>query len=166
MSRDLGDKLIFVNRTRVELRDLIVFGCTLHSVVPEGAHLTNDFALIECRTVRDHSAEHRKVAQWLEENLAEIAKSQPGCRIVIVTHYATAFEEASYQRHRQSTYRYCFRGNTLEQFDNWKCADQVTHWIFGHTHYNARFAHGDTLVVSNQPNDNDCLRKYDPLATI
>jgi len=68
--------------------------------------------------------------------MAEIAESQPGSRIVVVTHYAPAFEEASRPRHRQSPYRYCFSSNTLEQFENWKGAAQVAHWIFGYTHYN------------------------------
>lgn len=118
MSQDLGDKFIFLNRTRVDLEDVTILGCTLHSLIPEGAHLTNDFAQIDSWTGGDHNTEHRKDARWLEKNLAEIAKSQPGRLIVIVTHNAPAFEEASHPIHRQSLYRYCFSSNTLEQFND------------------------------------------------
>ncbi|GAB7333868.1 hypothetical protein MBLNU13_g05988t2 [Cladosporium sp. NU13] len=166
MSQDLGDKYILMNRTRVDLGNVIILGCTMHSLIPEGAHLTNDFAQIEGWTVADHCAEYHRDVQWLEETLNEIARSQPERPIVIGTHYAPVFEEANHPRLRQSPYRYCFSSNTLEQFKTWKGADQVTHWIFGHTHYHTIFTCGDTLVVSNQPNDHDCLRKFDPEATI
>lgn len=166
MGQGLGDKFTLLNRTRVDLEDVVVLGCTLHSLIPEGAHLTNDFAQIEGWTVADHNAEHHRDLQWLRVSLDEIARSQPGRRIVIVTHYAPAFEEANHPRLRQSPYRHCFSSNTLKQFKKWRGANQVTHWIFGHTHYNTAFTCGDTMVVSNQPNDNDCLRKFDSEATV
>lgn len=166
ISQHLGDNFVFLNRTRVDLEDAIILGCTLHSHIPERAHLTNDFAQIKGWTVAEHNAEHQRDLQWLEQALGEVAETRPGSRVVIVTHYAPAFKETNLPRFRQSPYRYCFGSNTLQQFKNWKGADQVTHWIFGHTHYNTVFACGDTVVASNQPNDNDCNRKFDFEATI
>ena len=58
IGQDLGDRLIVMNRARVDLGDVVVLGCTLHSLIPEGAHLTNDFAQIEGWTVADHNAEY------------------------------------------------------------------------------------------------------------
>lgn len=166
LSRNLGDKFAFLNRGRVDLEDVVVLGYTLHSSIPEGAHLTNDFKRIENWTVADHNAEHQRDLQWLKQTLEEIAESRPETRVVIATHYAPTFKGTAHPRFDQSRHRYCFSSNTLERFETWKGADQVSHWIFGHTHYNTVFAHGDTLVVSNQPDDRDCLRKFDAEATI
>ena len=148
MSQDLGDKFILLNRTRVDLEDVVILGCTLQSHVPEGACLTNDFAKIKGWTVADHNAEHRRDLEWLEEALGKVADERCGSRIVIVTHYAPAFEEANHPRLRQSPCRYCFSSDTLEQFKNWQGAGQVSHWIFGHTHYNTAFTCGNTVVLS------------------
>lgn len=166
MSQSLGDKLVFLNRTRVDLDDVIILGCTLQSHIPADAHLTNDFAEIKGWTVADHHAEHQRDLQWLEQALGEIAETQPWNRVVIVIHYAPAFDEATLPKFRQSPHRCCFGSNTLQHFKAWKGASQVSHWIFGRTHCNAVFACGDTVVASNQPNDDDCNRKFDPEATI
>jgi hypothetical protein len=118
MSQELGDKFILLNRTRVDLEDVVILGCTLHSHIPGGAHLTNDFARIVDWTVADHNAEHRRDLEWLEEALRKVADDRCGSRIMIVTHYAPAFEEANHPRLRQSPYRYCFSSDTLEQLRN------------------------------------------------
>lgn len=63
MSQELGDKFVLLNRTRVDLEDVMILGCTLQSFIPEEAHLTNDFAQIRGWTVADHNAEHRRDLQ-------------------------------------------------------------------------------------------------------
>ena len=60
MRQDLGDKFNFMNRTRVDLEDVVVLGCTLHSLIPERAHLRNDFEQIKDWAVADHNAEHHR----------------------------------------------------------------------------------------------------------
>jgi predicted phosphodiesterase len=161
-----GDKFVMLNRTRLDLKNVVVLGCTLQSHILEGTQLTNDFAQIERWTVADHNAEHCRDLEWLEKALGEVADAGRGSRVVIVTHYAPAFEQANHPRIRHSPYRYCFSSNTLEKFKGWKGADHVSHWIFGHTHYTTTFTCGNTLVLSNQPNDSECHRKFDPEVTI
>ena len=63
MSQELGDKFVLLNRTRVDLEDVMILGCTLQSFIPEEAQLTNDFAQIRGWTVADHNAEHRRDLQ-------------------------------------------------------------------------------------------------------
>lgn len=91
MGSDLGERFVFMNRRRVDQEGIVILGCTLHSLIPEGAHLTNDFARIQGWTVADHNAQHRRDLEWLEQSLADIKKSQPKCRVIIVTHYAPTF---------------------------------------------------------------------------
>jgi hypothetical protein len=157
-----------MNRARVDLEDFntIILGCTLHSSIPPTSSLTNDFARIKNWTVAEHNAEHLLDLQWLEQTLAEIAESQSRTRIIIVTHYSPSFTQTTHPRFERSENRYCFSSDTLEQFADWKGAEMVSHWGFGHTHYNTVFPRGDTVVVSNQPNDGDCLREFDGEATI
>lgn len=166
LGKDLGEQFAFLNRGRVDLEGVVVLGCTLHSSIPEGAHLTNDFERIENWTVSDHNAEHLRDLEWLKQKLEEIAEARPETRVVIATHYAPTFKGTAHPRFKRSEHRYCFSSDTLAHFETWKGADQVSHWIFGHPHYNTVFAHGDTLVVSNQPDDRSCLRKFDAEATI
>lgn len=166
LDSELGNKFAFMNRRRVDLEGVIILGCTLQSHIPEGVHLTNDFEMIKGWSVAEHNAEHETDVQWLKQSLCDISKSQPKMRVIIATHYAPAFKETTHPRLQESKYRYCFGSDTLEEFKMWEGANQVSHWIFGHTHYNTVFAFGETLVVSNTPNDNDCRRKFDPEATV
>jgi hypothetical protein len=167
-----------MNRTRVDLSSnsekITVLGCTLHSLIPPTSPLTNDFARIEKWTVAQHNSEHQRDLQWLQDTLASIAEEashrpdtdRPDTRVITATHFSLSFTQKAHPRFQNSESRYCFSSNTLEQFAGWEGAERVSHWTFGHTHYNTVFSHGETIVVSNQPNDGDCLRKFDGGATI
>jgi predicted phosphodiesterase len=166
LCQELGDKFVFMDQAQLMVEDTIVLGCILYSFIPTGVGLTNDFAQIDDWTVADHNKNHFHDISWLREKLRVIAESYPGKRVIIVTHYAPTFLEANHPSRHSSHYRYCFSSATLEIFKDWEGAGQVTHWIFGHTHYNTVFSCNDTIVASNQPNDSSCLRKFDPEATI
>ncbi|PPJ50495.1 hypothetical protein CBER1_07725 [Cercospora berteroae] len=149
----MDGKLHFLDRTRFDVPDssTTILGCTLHSyIAPDYTSLTNDFNCIKNWRVRDHNAEHEGDLKWLQTTLAEISEGAEQRRVIIVTHYAPAFEKTSHPIHTNSNVSQCFCSNALEQIANWKGAAQVTDWIFGHTHWNAKFLFGAVLVQSNQ----------------
>lgn len=149
----LRNKLIFMHRTRVDIEEgrVIVLGCTLQSHIgSDCGRLTNDFSRIKNWSVQKHNAEHELDVQWLKQSLSETAASDSQARVIIVTHYAPAFERTCHPKNERSAASQCFSSDILHAFPDWTGSDQVTHWIFGHTHWNARFKCFDTTVVSNQ----------------
>lgn len=164
----LGENFILMNRRRLDLEGgkLIVLGCTLHSYIPPDTPLTNDFEQIRDWRVESHNAQFWKDRAWLQEALANINRSLPRSRVIIVTHYAPAFGLTTHPKHEKSTRRYCFCSDTLDLLRTWDGAEQVTHWVFGHTHYNTLFERNGIMVVSNQRADDECVRKFDNEATI
>lgn len=150
----MDDKLVFLNRTRYAIpghEEVVVLGCTLQSHIgPDCTRLSNDFRRIGGWTVEKHNAEHRRDLDWLRQSLKEIAQAEPEKRVVIVTHYAPAFERTCHPQHERNAASPCFCSDTLSALRGWEGADQVVYWVFGHTHWNARFECGGTTVVSNQ----------------
>lgn len=149
----LNGKLVFMSRTRFDLpgEDVVVLGCTLHSHIgPDCTKLTNDFRRIKDWSVEKHNEEHRLDLEWLERSLRDMAQNEPHKKIVIATHYAPSFEKTCHPDHERNAASQCFCSDTLPVFRGWEGADKVVYWVFGHTHWNARFKCGDTVVVSNQ----------------
>ena len=172
-------KLVFLNRTRFDMPDtnIIVLGCTLQSHIgPECTRKTNDFRRIEGWTIEQHNAEHELDLQWLQASLAEVASRAPSSRVVIATHYAPAFEKTCHPMNENNAVSQCFSSHTLKAMSDWKGHELVSHWIFGHTHWNTSFRSGKVTVLSNQYcNDSHKLswlqkhtlyRPFDPKATI
>lgn len=160
-----------MHRQRVDLdvHDTVLLGCTLHSHVPaDYTALTNDFQLIQDWRVADHNSEHQADLAWLEQTLAEVHTSRSQSRIIVVTHYAPILEGASHPKHEESPLRFCFCSDALRTLRHSQPAAmrQVSHWVFGHTHYNTRFMLDGVEIVSNTPNDEACRRKFDFEATI
>lgn len=154
LEQDLGGKFHLMHRGRVNLDngEVVILGCTLHSRIPDNfTALTNDFNKIEGWRVLHHNEEHLADIEWLQRGLAEIESSSPRNRVIIATHYAPAFERTVEPAHEGSNLRHCFCSNALEQLCDWTGANLVSHWVYGHTHYNARFRSKDVIVVSNQP---------------
>ncbi|KAF2773557.1 hypothetical protein EJ03DRAFT_246470, partial [Teratosphaeria nubilosa] len=150
----LEGRLTVMHRTRVDFAtengNVVVLGCTLHSHIPDDTQgLTNDFARISDWTVANHNAEHDLDVCWLKDSLDEIHSSDPNARVIIATHYAPEFEKTNHPRLRDSMAKYCFSSDTLDAVQSWKGIGQVSHWTFGHTHYNAWFQVGGMVVVSN-----------------
>ncbi|KAK5127070.1 hypothetical protein LTR85_008429 [Meristemomyces frigidus] len=146
-------KLIFLHRGRFDVpdSDVTVLGCTLHSHIgPDYTKLTNDFQYIKGWRVRDHNAEHKRDLQWLQDSLAELSRETPRRKVVVATHYAPAFEKTCHPMSENNELSRCFSSHVLKALKGWQGADLVTHWLFGHTHWNTRFRSGNTLVLSNQ----------------
>ena len=171
--RELGVKFKLMHRARMPLDDgkTIVLGCTLHSHIPDDyTALTNDFKCIDGWKVRFHNEEHIADLGWLQRSLAEISSTYPQSCVVIATHYAPAFEKTVQPAHEGSDLRHCFCSDTLKALGEFPGLEQVSHWVFGHTHYNSCFKSNGVTIVSNQPLDlrssDSCGRQFDPKLAI
>jgi len=164
-------RVTLMDKQRVDLdeHDTVLLGCTLHSHIPDDyTALTNDFQMIEGWRVADHNREHQEDLAWLEQELALIHATRPQSRVIVITHYAPVFDGASHSKHQDSPLRSCFCSDALRVLVERRPAAmrQVSHWVFGHTHYNARFRTARVELASNTPNDEACRRKFDIVATI
>ena len=174
----MNARLYVMNRERIDLPDsnATVLGCTLHSQIPpDYTRLTRDFEQIKGWRVAHHNAEHQRDLAWLKLSLAELSQESPKRNVVIATHYAPSFDKVCHPQHKNNAVQPCFSSHTLEQLPSWKGSGLVTHWIFGHTHWNAKFKAGKVTVASNQLcNDSHQLswwqkrsyHPFDPEATI
>ena len=135
----------------------VVLGRTLHSHIPaDYTALTNDFANIHDWRVADHNAEHERDRQWLKQSLDDIsAESDPSGasrakRVIIATHYAPSYTQTCHPEQEGNALRHCFCSDTLDEMgEAWKGREMVCAWLFGHTHYNARFKRHGVWCVSN-----------------
>ena len=146
-------KLAFMHRTRIDFpeENVTILGCTLQSyIAPDFTRLTNDFARIQNWSVAKHNAEHDLDVSWLKQTLLEIAQEGKRQRVVIVSHYAPTYENTCHPGNQRNEVSQCFCSATLQAFCGWTGADQVSYWIFGHTHWNAHFKYRNIKVVSNQ----------------
>lgn len=172
-------KLRFMNRDRTDIHDsnVTILGCTLQShIAPDHTALTNDFRRIKDWTVAAHNEEHQKDLHWLRDSLRALKDTKPQPTIIVVTHYAPLFELTCHPDKVHNAVSPCFSSNALEDLQQTPGLDHVSHWIFGHTHWNAKFKVGRTTVRSNQLcNDDKSLtwwqkktiyRAFDTQATI
>ncbi|KAF2206650.1 hypothetical protein CERZMDRAFT_52821 [Cercospora zeae-maydis SCOH1-5] len=168
--------LLHRGRADIHKTDTVLLGCTLHSYIsPECTRLSRDFARIENWTISEHNREFRKDLDWLRESLQDLRRSEPYKNVVIVTHFAPAFQRTSHPRHSIGVQSECWCSNALELVCE-QPQKQVRYWIFGHTHWNARFHLSGITVLSNQKSceSNNLswmqsllrLRKFNPSATI
>ncbi|KAG8631957.1 hypothetical protein KVT40_001097 [Elsinoe batatas] len=172
----MHNKLRFLNRTKIEYSTVTILACTLHSHIGEGyTRLTNDFSRIRDWSVTKHNEEHGKDLEWLRNVLTEL-KKQPKRGVIIVTHYAPTFKRVCHPKKENNDVSQCFSSNALSDLQGAGLLKPVTHWLSGHTHFNARFREGRTLLMSNQfCNDDKDLtwwqkkllhRPFDPSAIV
>ncbi|KAK4551342.1 hypothetical protein LTR86_011229 [Recurvomyces mirabilis] len=148
MERKFEGRLVVMNRTR-------------HT-----RSTTRDFVRIRNWTISDHNEEHEKDLAFLKNELERIARTQPECRVIIATHYAPSFSHTTHPKHTGNELSKCFCSEALSALSGWKGSDQVSHWIFGHTHYNNCFYAKKTIVLSNQSRCFDSNQPFDVEATI
>lgn len=148
-------KLRFLKRSRVDLSEspTTVLGCTLHSHIAAGyTKLTNDFARIRDWSVANHNEEHETDLAWLKQSLLDLKREHPKRRIIIVTHYAPVFDRVCHPKTENNAVSQCFSSNSLANIQQAGLGSLglCTYWIYGHTHWNARFKRGKFVVLSNQ----------------
>ncbi|EGE83579.1 Ser/Thr protein phosphatase [Blastomyces gilchristii SLH14081] len=152
----LKDKLTVMNQKRVDLQDITLLGCTLHSHIPpedeESVRSTvNDFRHIEGWTVSKHVTEHFSDVKWLADEITSIRQTESALKrkIVVISHHAPSTKGTSRPLDEGSPYNSAFATNLLDG-DTQSCFETVQCWIFGHTHYSTDILRGRTRLVSNQ----------------
>ncbi|TKA31331.1 hypothetical protein B0A50_02176 [Salinomyces thailandicus] len=172
---ELGDRFVWMDKLRVDIHNgaTIILGCTLYSHIPNKEALScieasgvKDFGRIGEWSWEQHNAEHATDTLWLRQQLAFISEKQPDSRVIIVTHFPPTWDMTSANSRLHGDKRYFFGSDVLDRFLYWPGAHLVTHWVFGHTHWNTTFRHGSTTFVSNHRQDQSSSRKFDPEATI
>ncbi|KAK2814097.1 hypothetical protein FQN50_000501 [Emmonsiellopsis sp. PD_5] len=152
----LKDKLIVMNRKRVDLEDVTLLGCTVHSQIPPDAEeivrkMINDFSHIGDWTVADHNTEHANDVKWLRDEITSIRKTEAGLKrkIVVISHHAPATKGTSKSQYEGNPWSSAFSTDLLGTVEK-SCLDHVQWWIFGHTHYSTELIRGRVRLVSNQ----------------
>jgi predicted phosphohydrolase len=151
--KELGDKFVWMDKKRVDFEngETIVLGCTLYSRAPlDPVESIMDFQKIGDWNIESHNAAHERDRAWLKRQLAIIKESRPLSRVIVVTHYAPSYENTADPRHPDDDRKHFFCSDLLAEFHGWAGADQVTDFVYGHTHWNAVFTCGPITVLSNQ----------------
>ncbi|EEP77832.1 predicted protein [Uncinocarpus reesii 1704] len=156
----LGE-FVFLDQTRYDVsNDLTILGCTLYSHVPPEHEEDvrcglNDFYQIDDWTVEAHNAAHAANVKWLNEQVLSISRSEPGRRIVILTHHSPIIDDPRVidPAHADSPILSGFATN-MKGEECWKNANVIM-WTFGHTHFNCDFTVDDEKatrkrIFSNQ----------------
>lgn len=171
----LKDKLIIMNRKRVDLGNITLLGCTLHSHIPSEAEeivrcKINDFRRIVDWTVSSHTAEHFEDVRWLKDEITSVNETTDASskrKIVVISHHAPTTMGSSKPSHSNNPWSSAF-ATELIWTEKRTCLDDVQWWVFGHTHHTTEFVRGRVRLISNQrgyvfPNDNakepDTLKK-------
>ncbi|KAF9884660.1 hypothetical protein FE257_001353 [Aspergillus nanangensis] len=155
-SLSLGE-LVFLDQTRYDLDpEVTLLGCTLFSNVTKDQEERvsfglNDFYYIQDWTVEAHREAHAADLTWLNEQVTELAQSEPNRRIIIFSHYSpTVALQATDPRHINSPITSGFATDLVGEACWESC--QVRLWAFGHTHYNCDYLDEATgkRVMANQ----------------
>ncbi|KAI9765863.1 MAG: hypothetical protein M1839_005299 [Geoglossum umbratile] len=147
-------RFVFLNQTKYELPDITVLGCTLFSNItqPDSVSLfVSDFSYIKGWTVDSHNAAHQADLEWLNFQVASIARRDPNRPIVIFTHHSpTTRSEANHPNHIKDPSH--VRSAFSTDISNHICwtRPQVKLWAFGHTHFNCNLTLSGKQVLANQ----------------
>ncbi|PNP58292.1 hypothetical protein THARTR1_01807 [Trichoderma harzianum] len=151
----LKDSVVLLNKSRWDDPDsnLTILGCTLWSAIPEEAATMigtkiNDFKKIIGWTTQKHNQIHTEEAEWLREQVAQLAaQGQDDSRqIVIATHHAPCVQGTSKPADTNNPWTPAFATDLVTK-GNWS---NVTCWIFGHTHYSTDFMYNGIRLLANQ----------------
>lgn len=147
----MQQKLVLPHRSRWDDPDsnLTILGCTLWSSVPETAmeiveYKISDFKKIQNWTVHDHNRVHADELEWLRDQVSLARESNR--TILAATHHAPCIEGTSRPEHAQNLWTSAFASELLGD-SSW---EGVKFWVFGHTHYSARFTRRGIELIANQ----------------
>ncbi|KAM5486563.1 hypothetical protein MaudMau93_004905 [Microsporum audouinii] len=149
-------RLVIMNQRRVDIEDITLLGCTLHSHVPTESeqivrHKINDFRRIMDWSVASHNAEHAQDVKWLTDEINSIRSTESGLKrkIVVITHHAPSTKGTSRPSDESNPWSSAFGTDLLDDTQK-SCFDHVHFWIYGHTHHSSESIRGRVRLVSNQ----------------
>jgi hypothetical protein len=152
----LGE-FVFMDQTRYDIGpDITVLGCTLHSKITQSQEervslSLNDFYRIKNWDMECHRAAHEADLAWLNNQVTDLAQSDPHRKIIVFTHHSSTLDaRATDPIHVNSPVTSAF-ATDLTGEPCWE-KPQVRLWAFGHTHYNCDFVDSRTgkRIVANQ----------------
>lgn len=146
-----------MDRRRVDLPDITILGCTLHSRIPPEAedivrNKINDFHRIVDWTVSDHSEEHAAAVEWLENEISSIRQNDTRglkWKVIVISHHALSTKGTSKPSDEGNPWSSAFATDLLGNKEE-SCLDDVQWWVFGHTHYCTESVRGQVNLMSNQ----------------
>lgn len=108
----------------------------------------NDYKKIIGWTALKHNQIHTEEVEWLREEVAQLAAQdqQNSRQIVLATHHAPCLQGTSKPADTNSPWTPAFATDLVTK-GNW---DNVTCWIFGHTHYSTDFQYKGISLLANQ----------------
>ncbi|KAG8526657.1 uncharacterized protein KY384_008086 [Bacidia gigantensis] len=152
----LRERLIIMNRRRVDLPAVTVLGCTLQSFIPPEAedivgYRVNDFHHIKDWKVADHNAEHHQDVEWLKKEIKSIRdiKTDAKRKILVITHHAPSHKGTSNPAYERNAISSAFCTDLMQQRKR-SPLDDVQWWVFGHTHYCMESTRGTVRLIANQ----------------
>jgi hypothetical protein len=149
---EMEGKLIFTDCHRFDVPDshVTILGCTLWSHVPDDCQgFTNDISNITNWRRATHNAAHAEEVEWLRSSLQHVADEEKRRKVVIATHFAPSYEKTCHPQQTNNRVSPWFCSHLLKDLRTWPGKELVTHWLFGHTHWNAKFKSGKTWILSN-----------------
>lgn len=143
--------LLHAGRFDMPSHDISVLGCTLWSHIPQEASdavrgRVKDYQKIEGWSVDKHNSLFADQLKWLRNEVTSVRSTSPSAKIVIVTHHAPSILETSRPEQLENPWRCAFSTNILDE-SAWQ---DVSLWVFGHTHFTTEFVRNGVKVVSNQ----------------
>lgn len=162
----LDGKLVLLHRNTFILEEpkssnvVAVLGCPLWSHITEASApavraVVSDFKKIEHWTIDTHNAAHTEDLHWLRQEVATLQRDKPHASILVVTHHAPLLDRTASPQHNDSPVKQAFATDVLLSGDGARerMWSQVTHWVFGHTHWTTQFKVKKGMgiqVVANQ----------------
>jgi len=151
----LDGKLTVLHRRRVDIGDVTILGCTLHSALDPAATWRiamglNDFHVVKEWGPKEYMREHTLDLAWLRE---ELEKVEEGRTVIVATHHAPLMLGTSDPMFDDSLFRSAFSTNVLGAgWSEWKGGEKVKIWAFGHTHWSCDFVEekSGVRIVANQ----------------
>ncbi|OJD15806.1 hypothetical protein AJ78_03986 [Emergomyces pasteurianus Ep9510] len=152
----MNGRLVIMNQKRVDIQDITLLGCTLHSrILPEAEEIVgrkiNDFRQIVDWTVANHNLEHLNDVKWLRNEITAIRSTEAGLKqkIVVISHHAPSTKGTSSPSNEGNPWSSAFGTDLLLSEEN-SCFNDVQWWIYGHTHHSAQSVSGEVRLISNQ----------------
>ncbi|KAL9653731.1 hypothetical protein ABK040_016659 [Willaertia magna] len=169
--------IYFLDKTKIEINNLIFLGCTLWSNIPKENLTTvnnsmNDYRLIKFNnttlTTTDTCQFFKEDYDWLQFQLQQLNNNNlENKKIIIITHHAPLNYGVSDPEYENSTDSFKLQLNSAFCSDcsNLMKSFKIDFWIFGHTHYSSLQKCNKTICLSNQlgylfgGSDKNCIWK-------
>jgi hypothetical protein len=160
--------VFFLDKKSIEIEGVLFIGATLWSSIPDenAANVEqsmNDYRLVYLPTEEGKSEDgwkFRKVRvkdtlSWHHEEVefifSEILRAKEmGKKAVVLTHHTPLMTGTSHPKYDGDPMNCAFSTDLSALLKSDMCQSTLTHWCFGHTHYNGFQTVGNIQLITNQ----------------